>query len=64
MDLVVFPHLADVRQLEVPNVLPHSGMLPKNLLRNVTEQSAAPDHWIIALAEPEGSAVSVANRAN
>jgi hypothetical protein len=45
-------------------VLPHSGMLPKNLLRNVTEQSAAPDHWIIALAEPEGSAVSVANRAN
>jgi hypothetical protein len=52
------------RQLLFPVVLLHSGMLPKNLLRNVTEQSAAPDHWIIAFAEPEGSAVSVANRAN
>ena len=42
----------DRRQLLIPVVLPHSGMLPEIQTGNVTEQFRAPCHWIVAMDEP------------
>jgi hypothetical protein len=46
--------LAVRRQLFIPVVLPHSGMLLEIFAENLAEQFGTPCHWIIALADPQG----------